>query len=187
MRARVNADITLPSVPDWAVPSVNAGNEWSDKAISRAIGEELRRTREARGWSRLQVAEQLPSGIGDRTLTAYEHGTRCLNAIRLIELCYVLEVDPPTLLRRALQRARINLANLNMHVNLRALVNDQNDVFRPMTQWARNSLNEYPGGVVEVEPAVVRHLALFVGCEHHKLANYLARFLPDDPGVWTSD
>ena len=152
----------------------------SDRAISCAIGEELRRTREARGWSRAQVVEQLPSGIGDRTLLSYEHGTRQLTAVRLIELCQVLEVDPPTLVRQALQRARSSLANLTMHVNLHWLINDRNDVYRPMVQWARNSLNEHPGGVVEVEPAVVRHLALFVGCDYHDLANYLARFAPED-------
>ena len=48
------------------------------KAVSRAMGEELRRAREARGWSRDYLVSRLPSGIGDRTLLSYEHGTRHL-------------------------------------------------------------------------------------------------------------
>ncbi len=43
-------------------------SELSDKVISRAIGEELRRAREALGWSRGHLVSRLPSGIGDRTL-----------------------------------------------------------------------------------------------------------------------
>jgi hypothetical protein len=52
--------------------AVTAGvaGEPSDEVISKAIGEELRRAREVRGWSRVQVVELMPSGIGDRTLAA---------------------------------------------------------------------------------------------------------------------
>jgi ribosome-binding protein aMBF1 (putative translation factor) len=53
----------------------DAPGEATEKVISRAIGEELRRAREATGWSRLQLVSRLPSGIGDRTLLSYEHGT----------------------------------------------------------------------------------------------------------------
>jgi hypothetical protein len=34
--------------------------------------------------------------------------------------------------------------------------------------------------VVEVDPAVVRNLALFIGCSHHDLAAYLAWFIPEE-------
>jgi transcriptional regulator with XRE-family HTH domain len=160
-----------------------------DKEVARAIDEELRYAREARGWSRGQVVAQLPSGIGDRTLLSYEHGTRHCTALRLIEICKVLEVDPPVLLRRGLQRARIYLDSIALRVDLKALVNDQSEKFRPMVQWARNTLNDTPSGVVEVEPAVVKNLALFVGCNYNELAAYLARFLPDyeDSGGETAD
>src|SRR5262245_33503720 len=110
----------------------------SEKTISRAIGEELRRAREATGWSRGQLVAQLPSGIGDRTLLSYEHGTRHLTVIRLIELCLVLGVAAPTLLNQALQRARIRLQNLVLQIDLKHLLNDRNEKFRPMHQWARN-------------------------------------------------
>jgi len=167
-------------VPSAAGSSIDVRVHPTDKTISRAIGDELRRAREACGWSRLQLVARLPSGIGDRTLLSYEHGTRHLSALRLIEICYALGVDMPTLSRRALQRARIHLENLPLQVDLRALMNDGNDTYRPMMQWARNTLNEHPDGVVEVVPVAVRNLALFVGCPYRDLVDYLARFTPDD-------
>lgn len=158
---------------------MNSQGDPSEKTISRAIGEELRRAREATGWSRLQLVARLPSGIGDRTLLSYEHGTRHLTVIRFIELCRALGVAAPTLLNQALQRARIHLQNLVLQIDLRHLLNDQHERFRPMHQWARNKLNENPDGVVELPPSSVRELATFVGCTYHELADYLARFIPE--------
>jgi transcriptional regulator with XRE-family HTH domain len=159
---------------------VDAPAEVTDKVISRAIGEELRRAREATGWSRLQLVARLPSGIGDRTLLSYEHGTRHLTALRFIEICQALGFAAPVLLNQALQRARVHLQNLVLRIDLRFLLNDRNDKFRPMHQWARNKLNEHPDGVVELPPSSVRELATFVGCTYHELAEYLARFLPEE-------
>lgn len=153
----------------------------TEKAISRAIGEELRRAREANGWSRGQLVSRLPSGIGDRTLLSYEHGTRHLTLLRFIELCGALQVAAPTLLNQALQRARIHLQNLVLQVDLRHLLNDKNERFLSLTQWAHNKLSANPGGIVELSPSSVREMAAFMGCPPHELANYLARFIPDDP------
>ena len=152
-----------------------------ETVITRAVGEELRRVREARGWSRAQFVKRLPSGIGDRTLLAYEHGLRQLTLCRLTELTVGLEVDPATVVARGLQRARLHLDRLTLHVDLRALL-DHNGAgrgkFRPINQWARNALNENPHGVAEIDAQVVRNLALFTGCSHKELAEYLAQFTP---------
>jgi transcriptional regulator with XRE-family HTH domain len=164
-------------MPD--VSSLEAVGEPTDKMISRAIGEELRLAREALGWSRGHLVSRLPSGIGDRTLLSYEHGTRHLTTLRLIELCRAMGVGAPTLLTRALQRAQIYMNNLVLEVDLRALLLDERPQFRPLAPWARNALNMHPDGVMVVEPAAVRNLALFVGCTYHELANHLARFVPD--------
>lgn len=152
-----------------------------NKAIQKAVGEELRRAREARGWSRVELADRLPSGIGDRTVLSYEHGTRELSFLRLLEICWALDVDLTSLVRTALQRARINLDKQAIHVDLRALSRDESVTYRSMVQWARNALNEYPDGTIELEPVVVKHLALSVGCDYHGLINHLARYIPDEP------
>lgn len=158
----------------------DAGGGLTDQVISRAVGEELRRAREALGWSRLQLVARLPSGIGERTLLSYEHGTRHLTVLRFIELCRALGFAAPTMLNQAMQRARIHLQNLVLQVDLRHLLNDRSDKFRPMHQWARNKLNESPGGIVELPPSSVRELATFMGCTYPELAEYLARFLPEE-------
>lgn len=165
---------------DSVTGSATVADERFDKALSRAIGEELRRAREAYGWSRGYLVAQLPSGIGDRTLLSYEHGTRHLTVLRFFEICQALEIDGPSLARRALQRARISLEHLTLQIDLNALLSDGSATYRPMVQWARNALNEHPDGTVNIEPAVVKHLALFVGCPYRDLANYLARFTPED-------
>jgi transcriptional regulator with XRE-family HTH domain len=158
---------------------ISAEDDTSDKTIAKALGEELRRTREKLGWSRAQLVERLPSGIGDRTLLAYEHGTRQLNVIRLIELSECLEVAATDVLSLALQRAHLHLQHLVLQIDLSAMLDDKNNKFRPMHQWARNRLNETPGGIAEVSPKALRELAAFIGYTREELAKYLATFTPE--------
>jgi transcriptional regulator with XRE-family HTH domain len=147
--------------------------------VSRAIGEELRRAREGQDWSRAQFVARLPSGIGERTLLSYEHGVRDMAVLRLLELCAILGAEPTHLLGLALQRARVMLDNLDLRVDLRALLDNHNPTFRPMHQWARNKMNRHPDGVAILAPTAVGELADFIGCAHDELASHLARFMPD--------
>jgi hypothetical protein len=149
------------------------------KAVAKALGEELRRAREARDWSRAHFVADLPSGIGDRTLLSYEHGTRDMSVIRFLELCVGLRADPLDILGFSLQRAKVVLENMALTVDLRAFLASKNPVFRPMHQWARNKLNRHPDGVAKLAPAAVRELADFIGCAHNELVAHLARFTPD--------
>lgn len=149
------------------------------KALSRAIGEELRRVREAKDWSRGRLVTRLPSGIGERTVLSYEHGTRHLTVLRLLELCRALGVAAPLLLTQALQRARLELTNLELRVDLQVLINDKSYKFRPMVQWARNRLNRCPDGIAVISPSSVEELADFVGYSYRELASYLATFTPE--------
>jgi transcriptional regulator with XRE-family HTH domain len=151
-----------------------------EKAVSRAIGEELRRAREAKGLSRGKLVACLPSGIGDRTLLSYEHGTRHMTVIRLLEVCQPLGVVASTLLTEALQRARQDLASLALRVALKDLLKDESGKSRVMHQWARNKLNKHPDGIVELLPPSVEELADFIGCTSSDLANHLAKFVPKD-------
>lgn len=90
-----------------------------------------------------------------------------------------VRVAAPTLLTRALQRALLELSNLVLRVDLQVLLKDRNEKFRPMEQWARNKLNAFPDGVVDLPPSSVRELATFAGYTYHELARYLARFTPE--------
>lgn len=152
-----------------------------EEALNKAVGEELRRVREGTGLSRVHFSMRLPSRIGDRTLLAYEHGLRMMTLARLVELADALCVDPATIFRRGLQRARINVANMTLDVELNELIKDCESgsaKFRSLRIWARNALNENPAGVATIEVAAVRSIAQFIGCPQQKLAEYLARFTP---------
>ncbi|MFC4853644.1 helix-turn-helix domain-containing protein [Actinophytocola glycyrrhizae] len=150
-----------------------------DRAHCRAIGEELRRAREANNWSRGYLVSRLPSGIGDRTLLSYEHGSRALTMLRFIEVCHALGVGAPQLLGVALQRARLQLENLALQVDLPSLIADNTPKYRPLTIWARNKLDLHPGGIVAVVPAAVDEMATMMGSPHSELTAHLARFTPD--------
>lgn len=151
----------------------------TDKVMARAVGEELRLARQERGWSRGQLVARLPSGIGERTLLSYEHGTRQLTVARMLEICRALGMSAAEVLAYALQRARSHMSNLALYIDLRALLNDDTVAFRSMHQWARNKLNRHTEGVIQVPPAAIKELADFIGCPPGQLTNYLARFLPE--------
>lgn len=153
--------------------------EATEKAVSRAVGAELRRAREAKGWSRNYFVTLLPSGIGARTLLSYEQGSRHLTVLRFLELCRALGVAAPSLLNQALQRARIHLENLVLQVDVRQLVKQRDDQFGSMVLWAHNKLIKHPDGVVELAPSAVVELADFIGCPATELMDYLARFIPE--------
>src|SRR6266496_944195 len=162
---------------------IDTQDDVSAKAVMKAVGEELRRAREAKGWSRAQFVALLPSGIGERTLLAYEHGLRVLTVLRLLELCDVLGLVATDVLTLALQRAQLYLANVNLHVDLRALLNDESVKFKPLRPWARNRLNRCPDGLAELAPTAVSELADFIGCTHDALARYLTGFIPESPAA----
>jgi transcriptional regulator with XRE-family HTH domain len=155
-------------------------DEATASAIARALGDELRRERERRGWSRAQFVRRLPSRIGDRTLLAYEHGLRQITVLRLIELSQGLDVPASAIVDQGLQRARIALDNLVLRVDLRQLLQDTNNTYRPLFPWARNRLNDSTDGVIEVTPTGVQELAASIGRRRQELSAYLAKFTPDD-------
>ncbi len=149
------------------------------KTVALMLGRELREAREARGWSRAQLVGMLPSGIGDRTLLSYEHGTRHLTVVRLVELCRALGlIAVAVLLNQALQRARIHLENLVLQIDLRKLLDDKSVQVPADVSVGAEQAQREPGGDRGAGAARVRELATFVGCSHRDLANYLARFIP---------
>jgi transcriptional regulator with XRE-family HTH domain len=152
----------------------------SDKAFARVLGQELRRAREARGWTRAELVSQLPSGIGDRTLLSYEHGIRALSVARFIEICRALGVAATDILDSALEKAR-DLRAFSLKVDLRAILRDERDEFEPVRLWARNRLRTDPAAeVVPLAPVTVRELAAVFGFSHAALATYLVEFASED-------
>jgi transcriptional regulator with XRE-family HTH domain len=148
------------------------------KTIRRAVGTELRQARERCGWSRNQLSSRLPSGVGERTILAYELGSRNLQMVRFVELCQVLSVSASGLLTIALQRARINLNNIVLLVDLGALLDDHSTRARPLHPWARNKIHRQGTRIAHVSPTTVDELADCCGYDRQALGDYLATFVP---------
>ena len=137
-------------------------DEISDRAFARVLGQEIRRAREARGWTRAELVGQLPSGIGDRTLLSYEHGIRALSVARFIEICRALGVAATEILDSALEKAR-DLRAFSIKVDLRAVLRDEREEFEPVRLWARNRLKDDPHAEVLLAPVTVREMAVVFG------------------------
>lgn len=156
-----------------------ASGELFGKAVTGAVGDELRRVREQRGLSRARLVEMLPSGIGERTLLAYEHGLRQITVTRFSEICWVLGVEATPVYARGLQRAQLLVDSIPLTVDVHALLADWKGMSRELAKWARNMLTYHPDGIVEIEPVAVRHLAISVGRTPEEIAQHLALFIPD--------
>lgn len=160
---------------------MNPQQDVSDRAVAQALGEEIRRERLARGWSRAELVEQLPSGIGVRALLSYEHGARALTVIRLIEISRALGTAAAELLDRALRKAR-DIRSFSLRVNLEAVLGDRRSEFAAVRTWARNRIDSARDSAVHLTPATVQELAAALDVSHLELAEYLFEFadLPAD-------
>jgi transcriptional regulator with XRE-family HTH domain len=154
-------------------------SEVSDRILARVLGQEIRRAREGRGWTRAELAERLPSGIVERTLLSYEHGVRALSVARFIEICRTLGVAAAEILDNTLEKAR-DLRVFSFKIDLRALLRDERAEFEPVRLWARNRLNDDPSTEVLLTPVTVREMASMVGVSHATLASYLVNFASGD-------
>src|SRR5256714_9428176 len=63
----------------------------------RVLGEELRKLRRRRGWTRKELNQHLQSDISLQTLATYELGTRQCSVVRLVELCMAMDERPQDL------------------------------------------------------------------------------------------
>jgi transcriptional regulator with XRE-family HTH domain len=150
-----------------------------DEVMARALGEELRRAREAVGWTREELVDRMISEIQPRTLASYEHGSRQCTVVRLVDVCRALRVPAPELLGIALQRAEVDLDNVCLQVDLPALVRDGREELAPLRTWAKRRLDNDPGSRVAVlKWDVVQEMAIFFDYTRSQLVRYLMIFTP---------
>ncbi|MGH3568539.1 MAG: helix-turn-helix domain-containing protein [Pseudonocardia sp.] len=107
--------------------------------LALAVGDELRKARKARGWTRKYLlAEMLTNSARElslQTLATYELGTRGLTLDRFAEVCAALELPMHELLKRAEDRIR-DSARSSVLVDLDALANTQAPRLQPLRRWA---------------------------------------------------
>ena len=159
---------------------MDALDKVTDRAFARILGQEIRKAREAKGLTRAQLVERLPSGIGDRTLLSYEHGIRVMTVVRLAEISRALGVDAGQILHQASEKAS-DLRAFSLKVDLPAVQRDTREKFASVRLWAKNRLEEDDQNTeVLLSPGTLREMAVVLGFSHGALAAYLAEFTTED-------
>ncbi|MGQ0841003.1 helix-turn-helix domain-containing protein [Actinokineospora sp.] len=149
--------------------------------IARAVGHELRRARDAAGWTRSDLVAKLPSDIHVQTLATYEQGVRHCTVARLVEICRALGVPAAELLSLALQRAAVDLHRVELRVDLRAVARDRRTELEPLRAWARHRLDDDADGtgVARLDPVVIHEMAAFCGLSRSAMLHMLVEFTPE--------
>lgn len=152
----------------------------ADQAISKALGEELRRVRDTVGLTRAEVVERATADIHARTYATYEHGTRQCTVARLVDICAALGVGAPEVLELALQRARLHLQTIGLQVDLHAVLRDTSAELKGLRSWAHNRLaaNLDSPGIARLTVPALQELAVCVGISRTELVRQLITFTP---------
>lgn len=107
----------------------------------RALGDELRKARKRRGWTRKNLQDRLACEISLQTLATYELGTRQCSVVRLAELCLALDEPPHQLLERVHQRMFVEDTSGKVRVNLANAAADRSQELLPLRKWAADRLS----------------------------------------------
>ena len=111
----------------------------------RVLGDEIRRLRKQRGWTRKELNERLQSDISLQTLATYELGTRQCSVVRFVEICLALDEHPHELLARVHERVFAESPVGRIRLDLRKVVRDRAPELLPLRRWASGRLAEEPG------------------------------------------
>lgn len=111
----------------------------------RVLGDEIRRLRKQRGWTRKDLNERLQSDISLQTLATYELGTRQCSVVRFVEICLALDALPHELLARVHERLFTEATVGRIRIDLRKVVRDRQPELLPLRRWATGRLAEEPG------------------------------------------
>lgn len=134
----------------------------------RVLGDELRRLRKQRGWTRRDLNRRLQSDISLQTLATYELGTRQCSVVRLVEICLALDEVPHELLARVHQRVFSESPVGRIRIDLRQIVRDDQPSLVPLRRWARGRLTEQNGHhppEVSLDIAALERMAELCGIE----------------------
>ena len=134
----------------------------------RVLGDELRRLRKQRGWTRRDLNRRLQSDISLQTLATYELGTRQCSVVRLVEICIALGEVPHELIARVHQRVFSDSPVGRIRIDLRKVVRDPQQELLPLRRWAKGRLAENTGqqpAEVSLDIAALERMAELCGLE----------------------
>lgn len=134
----------------------------------RVLGDELRRLRKQRGWTRRDLNRRLQSDISLQTLATYELGTRQCSVVRLVEICLALDEVPHELMARVHQRVFSDSPVGKIRIDLRKVVRDTQQELLPLRRWAKGKLAEHNGqqtAEVSLDISALERMAELCGLE----------------------
>lgn len=154
-------------------------------AFQRVLGEELRKLRRQRGWTRKELNERLQSDISLQTLATYELGTRHCSVVRLVELCTALGEPPQDLLGRVHRRVFGDDPG-QIRVNLASVVADDSPGLSPLRRWAEDRLKRSSSPEIQLDRSALERMAELCRMSTAQLLAKLAELSPG-PGETTGD
>lgn len=131
----------------------------------RILGEELRKLRRKRGWTRKELNEHLQSEISLQTLATYELGTRQCSVVRLVELCVAMDELPQDLLAKVHRRVFTDEPG-RLRIDLAKVVADRQPELVPLRRWAQDRLRTHPdpgSGDVQLDASAIDRMAELCG------------------------
>jgi len=109
------------------------------EAYQRALGDELRKLRRKRNWTRKDLNARLQSEISLQTLATYELGTRQCSVVRLVELCIAMDELPQNLIARVHRRVFADEPG-RVRLDLGRIAADDQSELLPLRRWAKERL-----------------------------------------------
>ncbi|KAA9161364.1 helix-turn-helix domain-containing protein [Amycolatopsis acidicola] len=131
----------------------------------RVLGEELRKLRRRRGWTRKELNQHLQSDISLQTLATYELGTRQCSVVRLVELCLAMDELPQDLLARVHRRVFTDEPG-KVRLDLARIVADRQHELLPLRRWADGRMRQATGTTeVQLDRPALERMAELCGLE----------------------
>ena len=133
----------------------------------RVLGDELRKLRKQRGWTRKVLQGKLQTEVSLQTLATYELGTRQCSVVRLAEICLALDALPHDLLARVHGRIFTDAPGEHIRLELSRVVEDGQPELLPLRRWAHDRLRAAGArtGEVQLDLPALEQLAELCGVD----------------------
>lgn len=141
----------------------------------QVLGDELRKLRKKRGWTRKQLNHNLQSDISLQTLATYELGTRQCSVVRLAEICVALGEQPHEVLERV-DKALFVGSPGEVHIDLVKVVDSTQPELLPLRRWAADRLSQAStpaASEISLNLPAIERMAELCGVQTHELMDHL--------------
>jgi transcriptional regulator with XRE-family HTH domain len=139
----------------------------------QTLGDELRKLRKRRGWTRKQLNQHLQSDISLQTLATYELGTRQCSVVRLAEICIALGEQPHEVLARV-DKTLFAGAPGEVQIDLAKVADSTLPELLPLRRWAADRLISMPASAeVSLNLAAIERMAELCGIKPAELLDRL--------------